>query len=218
MRTRIAALATLGAALVLAGCATTTPYDYSNLRAHPPRAIVVLPPTNSSPDVKATYGYLSAVTLPLAEKGYYVFPVEVVDGFMKENGLPSANEMQAVPLTKVQEVFGADAVLYLNVSQYGTRYEILDSVTEVSATAKLVDVRTGLVLWDGNVKLAQSANAGAGSGNPLAYLIAAAVNALVNQIIANSTDRAHEVSKLANVQLFFDKDKGLLDGPYSTPH
>lgn len=215
MQAKISALAAIAIAVVLAGCASTRPYDYSNLRAHPPRSIVVLPPTNQSPDVKATYGYLSTVTMPLAEKGYYVYPVEVVDQFMKENGLPSANEMQTVSLPKIQEILGADAVLYVNVTRYGTRYEILDSVTEVEASARLVDVRTGLLLWDGNAKFAQSANAGASAANPLAYLIASAINALVNQIVANSTDRAHQVSKTANTVLFFDKDRGLLDGPYS---
>lgn len=217
MRAITKALVASAIALVLAACASPKPYDYTNLREHPPRSIVVLPPTNSSPDVKATYGYLSTVTMPLAEKGYYIFPVEVVDQFMKENGLPSANEMQAVPLPKIQEILGADAVLYINVSQYGTRYELIDSVTQVTATAKLVDVKTGIVLWDGNVNLAQSANQGMSAGNPLAYLIAAALNAVVSQIISSSTDHAHDVSKIANAQLFYNKDKGLLDGPYATP-
>lgn len=218
MRAKLIAFAAVPICVVLAGCATPQPYDYTNFRAHPPRSIVVLPPTNQSPEVKATYGYLSTVTMPLAEKGYYIFPAEVVDEFMKDNGLPTANEMQAVPLSKIQDILGADAALYVNVTQYGTRYEILDSVTEVSATARLVDVRTGIQLWDGNVKVAQSANANAGGGNPLAMLIAAAVNALVNQIIANSTDQAHPVARTANIQLFYNKNNGLPDGPYLTAH
>ena len=72
--------------MVFTGCATK-PYDYTNLRAHPPRSILVLPPINESTDTRGTYGYLSTVTKPLAEMGYYVYPVAVVNQFMKENGL-----------------------------------------------------------------------------------------------------------------------------------
>jgi hypothetical protein len=213
MRKAITILAALGLLVLGSGCASRAPYDYSNFKAHPPKSIVVLPPTNQSPDVKATYGYLSTMTMPIAEKGYYVYPVAVVDEYMKENGLPSATEMQSVPLQKIQEVFGADAVLYTNVTQYGTRYAVLDSITEVSATGKLVDVRSGVTLWDGSVKIAQGMNGGSG-GNPIAALIAKAIVSIVNQILANSTDYAHQVSAIANAQLVNEKDHGLLDGPY----
>ena len=37
-----------------------------------------------STDVRATYSYLSTVTMPLAEKGFYVFPVALVDQMMKD--------------------------------------------------------------------------------------------------------------------------------------
>jgi hypothetical protein len=56
---------------------------------HPPRSILMLPPLNESTAVEATWGYLSTVTQPLAERGFYVFPVAVIDQFLKENGLPS---------------------------------------------------------------------------------------------------------------------------------
>ena len=63
----------LFAALLLAGCASRPPYDYTNYRQHPPRSILVLPPLNQSTDIRGTYSYLSTVTYPLAEMGYYVF-------------------------------------------------------------------------------------------------------------------------------------------------
>src|SRR5215471_7731436 len=55
--------------LLLTGCNTVKPYDYTNFRAHPPRSILVLPPLNESTEVEGTYGYLSTVTEPLAERG-----------------------------------------------------------------------------------------------------------------------------------------------------
>src|SRR5437868_8617491 len=103
---RLAALLSVG--LLLAACQTVKPYDYTNFRAHPPRSILVLPPLNESTAIEGTYGYLTTVTRPVAERGYYVFPVAVVAQFMKENGLPTAHEMHEAPLAKVAEITGAD--------------------------------------------------------------------------------------------------------------
>jgi len=196
-------VALLGVAL--AGCATKS-YDYTNYRAHPPRSILVLPPLNESTDVKGTYGYLSTVTMPLAELGYYVYPVAVVDHFFKENGMPTAGEMHQAPLNKIREIIGADAVLYIVLKQYGTKYQLINSATIVTAEAKLVDARTGVLLWAG--QLSAQENSG-GSGNPLADVIAAMLQQAINQ----STDHAHELARTANVQ-FAIKDHGLLYGPY----
>lgn len=189
----------------LAGCAAK-PYDYTNFHAHPPCSIVVLPPINNSTDIRGTYGYLSTVTRPLAEMGYYVFPVAEVDEFMKENGLPTAGEMQQASLKKIGDILGADAVLYITLLQYGSKYEVITSVTTVSAEAKLVDVKTGLTLWSGNVIVQQSSS----SDNAIADLIVAAVD----QIINSSTDQAHKLSSQANVQLLTTENQGLLFGPY----
>src|SRR5215472_10324397 len=176
-------------ALLLGGCATTRRYDYSNFRAHPPRSILVLPPLNESTDVEGTYGYLSTVTQPIAERGYYVFPVEVVDQYLKQNGMPTAGEMHQVPLNKVRDIIGADAVLFLTLKQYGSKYVVLNSVTTVQVEARLVDTLSGIVLWQGTGMAQQN---GSGGGNLLANLVAAAVTQAIN----SKTDRAHKVSRL----------------------
>ena len=70
----------LAAAALLAGaCATPQPYDYTAFKEARPKSLLVLPPLNNSPDVNASYSFLSHVTLPLAESGYYVLPVTLVD-------------------------------------------------------------------------------------------------------------------------------------------
>jgi len=195
----------LGAALLFTGC-VSKPYDYTNFRAHPPRSLLVLTPLNQSTDVRGTYGYLSSVSRPLAELGYYVYPVAVVDQFMKENGLPTAGEMQQVPVEKIRDIFGADAVLYLKVKNYGSKYQIITSTTVVAAEGKLVDVKTGMTLWEGTATVEQSSS----SGNLIADLVVAAVDQAIN----SSTDQAHNLGYQVNVQMFTTKDHGLLVGPY----
>jgi hypothetical protein len=193
--------------LTLAGCATRKPYDYTNYRAYPPRSILVLPPLNESTDIRGTYGYLSTVTKPIAELGYYVYPVVVVDHFLKENGLPTPGEMVQAPLDKIREILGADAVLYVTLRQYGTRYQVISSSTVVVAAARLVDTRTGTLLWEGTLAAQDSSGS---SGSILADLI----GAFIMQVAGQATDHAHDVAAIANAQLAI-KGRGLLHGPYS---
>jgi hypothetical protein len=144
----------------------------------------------------------------VAERGYYVFPIAVVDQFMKENGLPSAGEMHQVPLGKMREILGADAVLYITVEQYGTKYQILNAATIIQARAKLVDTRTELVLWEGRTSVRQNSNSGSGG------LIGALVAGALTQIINSSIDAAHNLGPRANAILIDTEGRGLLYGPY----
>jgi hypothetical protein len=202
-------LPALALLLALGGCATQQGYDYSSYRAHPPRSILVLPPLNESTAVEGTYGYLSTVTQPLAELGYYVFPVAVIDQYLKANGMPTAGEMQQIPLAKVAEVIGADAVLYVDLKQYGSKFQLVSSNAVVTVAAKLVDTRSATLLWEGSAT-AQS-NSNNSGGNFLAELIAAAIT----QVINSKKDISHGVSRLANAQLFYQERRGLPYGPYS---
>lgn len=189
------------------GCAT--PYNYDKFRAAKPRSILVLPPINQSTDIRGTYGYLSTVTMPVAEKGYYVFPVAIIDHMMKENGLPSANEMHQTSLRKILEILNPDAVLYLTLEKYGTNFGVVASRTTVTVTGKLVSTRSGEVLWEG--KASATPDSSSSGGGILGALISSAITQAVN----SSSDYAHDVSRQANGDLFFTKNQGLLNGPYS---
>lgn len=147
------------------------------------------------------------MTRPIAERGYYVFPVAVTDEFMKDNGLPTAGEMQEAPLAKFAEVIGADAVLFLKLRHYGSTYQVVNASTKVEVIAKLVDTRTGILLWEGRGFAQQNS---ARLSNPVANLIAAAVTQAIN-----STDNAHNMSRMANHNLFANEHNGLPYGPYS---
>ncbi len=202
---RLAAIALL---LALGGCATQQGYDYSNYRAHPPRSILVLPPLNESTAVEGTYSYLSTVTQPLAELGYYVFPVAVIDQYLKANGMPTAGEMQQIPLAKVAEIIGADAVLYLDLKQYGSKFQLISSNAVVTVAAKLVDTRSATLLWEGSATAQNNSNSS--GGNFLAELIVAAIA----QVASSKMDVSHGVCRLANAQLFNPENRGLPYGPY----
>jgi hypothetical protein len=201
--------ATLFLILILTfACSCAAKVDYALYRSRLPRSILVLPPQNSSTAVDATYIYLSTASRPLAEAGYYVFPVAVIDAFMKENGLPTPDEMHGVSLKKINEVLGADAVLYVTIEEWGQKYQVISSATIVRASARLVDVETGATLWTGKAQAVRDSGAG-GQGGIIGALIAAAVH----QIVFSMVDQTHELSRFATTTMVFNKDNGLLFGP-----
>ncbi|MBC7458413.1 MAG: DUF799 family lipoprotein [Bdellovibrionaceae bacterium] len=192
--------------LVLTSC--ITPKNYDKFRAAKPRSILVLPPKNYSTDIRGTYSFLSTVTMPIAEKGFYIFPVAVVDQLMKDNGLPSADEMHQVSLKKIKEIINPDAVLYITLEQYGSKFVVVESQTLVTATGKLISAINGEVLWEGKIeKVVSSGNSGGGLGGLL-------IGAIVSQAVNSTVDNAHDVSIIASQELFMTEGQGLLNGPY----
>ena len=193
-----------GILIFLSGCAT--PYNYTNFRKHKPRSILVLPPLNNANDVRGTYSYLSTVSMPVAEKGFYVFPVTVVDQMMKENGVTNPHDMHQISLKKFSEIIGPDAILYLTLEQYGTKFVVVSSQTQVTVAGKLLDARSGTVLWEGRSTATDASN----SNNGLASII----SAVIVQAVNSTVDHSREVSKIANQNLFYTESQGLLNGPY----
>lgn len=208
---RAAFTATLVAATAT-GCAINRqPFDYTAFKQSRPASILVIPPLNSSPDIAATYSMLSQVTLPLAESGYYVFPVSLVDETFRQNGLTNPAEMNEVKLQKLREIFGADAALYINIKHYGTTYVVLSSESRVTAEATLVDLRSEQVLWKGSAT-ASSAEGRSSSGG----LVGLLVQAVVSQIVESSTNRSHPIAGVASYRLLTaGMPNGVLYGPRS---
>lgn len=198
-------------ALMMTGCVTSQPYDYTAFKKARPSSILVLPPLNSSPDIAATYSMLSQVTYPLAESGYYVFPVSLVDETFRQNGLNNPAEMHGVKFEKLREIFGADSALYINIKQYGTSYVVISSESRVTAEARLVDLKTGEVLWSG-AATASSAE-GRSSNNGIVGLL---VQAVVNQVIESSMDKSHPIAGITSTRLLSaGRTNGILYGPRS---
>lgn len=197
----------------LTGCATQKPADYTAFKESRPRSIVVLPPLNNTPSVTASYSVLSYATTPLAEAGYYVVPVTLMDEAFRENGLSQPAEMHGAPAEKLRQIFGADAALYITITEYGTSFKVLSSASVVAANAKLVDLKTGKVLWT------QSASASSEEGRNQQQqggLLGLLVTAVVQQIVETSVDTSHKVAATTTARLLAPgAPQGLLYGPRS---
>ena len=199
--------------LLLGGCATKAPpYDYSAFQRAKPASLLVLPPVNDSPEVKAVPGTWAHATRPLAEAGYYVLPVTLVDETFRQNGMTGSNEIQEIPYQKLREVFGADAAVYMRIKKYGTTYAVISSDTRVEVEGRIVDLRTGALLWQGKAYASSAEQQQQSSGG----LVGLLVTALVNQIVGTASDAAFNFAGLANQRMLgAPRYNGVLPGPRS---
>ncbi|MES2878401.1 MAG: DUF799 domain-containing protein [Pseudomonadota bacterium] len=198
--------------LVMTGCATKTPFDYTAYKESRPRSILVLPPLNNTPEVQAPYSMLSYATRPLAEAGYYVMPVTLVAEAFKENGMTQPADMHATSADKLRQIFGADAALYITINKYGTVYQVVNSTSMVSAQAKLVDLKTGKLLWKGSAAASSEEGQNQQQGGVLGLLI----SAIVKQVMATALDQSHQIAGVTTARLLSaGTPNGVLYGPRS---
>lgn len=195
----------IGLIIVLAGlmqgCIAPQHANLEVFNAHQPRSIVVAPVVNESPEVTANSVFITSITQPLAERGYYVFPVYLTDMILRDLGLVEAGHIHQLPTERFYELFGADAVLLITIKDWSTKYLGLVSSVAVSMEYILKDTKTGEVLWKNNQGYVQSSG---GSD-----LISMAVSAAINALITDYLPLARQANFLA-----FQPPKGLPAGPY----
>lgn len=196
------------AALWLSGCVTQPKPDYSNFFDHQPRSILVVPPANKTTAVDAPAVFLTTVSAAFAERGYYVFPVFLVQDILNDLGATDEGAIAAIPPEKFKEVFGTDSILYVTITDWTTTYVVLSSNITVGAEYRLVEAGTGAVLWTGTQRVIQSSGGGGGGG--LAGLLVAAVQAAVTA----TTVQYRPIAIQANNMAASRSGYGLPAGPY----
>lgn len=152
--------------------------------------------------------FLTTVSAAFAERGYYVFPVFLVQDILNDLGATDEGAIAAIPPEKFKEVFGTDSILYVTITDWTTSYVVLASNIIVGAEYRLVDASTGAVLWTGKQKLVH--NSGGGGGGGLIGLVAAAVNAAITATTVQYRPVAIQANNIAASQSGY----GLPAGPY----
>ncbi len=199
------AIPPLAALLLLSGCATAQkPRDYDRFFERHPRSIVVVHPFNKTTAVDAPAVFSTTITRPLAERGYYVFPVRLTTDVLRDLGITDEGLVERTPPSRFKEVFGADAVLYVSINSWTTTYIVLASQVTVSATYRLVDTTSGAVLWERTQQVAE----GSRGNNLIEMLISAAVTAI--------TVDYRPLAQRANTFVISDQASGLPAGPYQS--
>jgi len=211
---RTVKLGLLIVALALAGCVTPpASKDYTAFRAQNPRSILVVPVLNNTTSLTAQDYFLSTVSAPFAERGYYVFPAHMVKSILEKEGLSDAGLVHSANPIRFGQLFGCDTVLLIDINKWESQYVVLSTTTTVSFRYKLVSCKDGATLWDSNQEIAYSPQASS-AGNPLAALIADAIIAALEKAEPNYMPLASQ----ANVQAAAIIGQGLPAGPYRTEY
>jgi len=208
-------------ALLLVSCVSVSKInnaDYDAFRESRPTSILVLPPLNNSVEVDAPNVILASTVRPLAESGYYIIPVALSNQMFRQNGIQTAADAHAVSHARLREIYDADAALYITITQFGAAFQVLRSVVQVRASAKLVDLRNGRLLWEREIYYEEepsqtTANVGGGLGGAI---LAAVATAAVDQIANTLSNAAYNAGRNA-MGAFLDANRsdGILFGPYN---
>lgn len=192
------------------GCATSShDADYLNaFHDSAPRSILVVPPVNLSTDVQGTTSVLATLPFYLAEKGYYVFPVNTVKTLLEYEGYYEPAEAHAAPPEQLAELFKADAILYVTIHEWTSRYLLLTTTTEVDFEYRIVGADGGH-LWSERQRMTYTPDNNS-SGNPLVDLVAMAVTAAMER----AAPKYLPLTRQANALAFYGP-RGVPPGPYS---
>lgn len=197
------------AVMLLAGCvAQPVKQDMSAFKAAAPRSILVVPTINKSLDVDAPNYVLSTLPVPLAEKGYYVFPVNTTKYVLEQEGMYEADRIHLQPPETLAKLFGADAVLYVTINRWDAMYAVIVTTVTVDFDYRMVS-KDGTEIWKEH-KTMQYSPQNNNSGSPMAMLISAAISAALTRAAPNYMP----LTQQANQQVFILGQNALPDGPY----
>ena len=192
------------AALLAAGCAAPPKKDYSKFRAADPHSVLVVPAVNNTVSVEAAALYLTTLPIPLAERGYYVFPVNMVKQVLEDEGLADPGVVHGADPTRLCGLFGADAVLYVAIETWTAEYLLFNTQVRVEFDYVMKDGKTGDTIWRDRRMIYQDSSQGA--RDP--------VSPFVMALIAKAYPNYTGLARSANQQAFWWPGMGLPPGPY----
>ena len=185
------------------GCVTPPKKDYTAFRAADPHSILVIPVVNNTTNVEAPGLFLSTLPIPVAERGYYVFPVNMVKGVLENEGLADPNLVHTADTTRLCNLFGADAVLYVSIEAWYAKYILINTQVTVEFDYVMKDGKTGETIWKERRRVVS--NSSDGAQDPLSPLVMA--------VIRKAYPNYMPLARSANSWVFTAPGIGLPAGP-----
>ncbi len=204
-------------ASVIAACAAPqVNKDQAEFPAGNPRSILIPPVVNNTVNVDAPRYFLSTIPIPVAEHGFYIFPVNLVRGMMNEEGLSDANMVHAADPAVLGALFGADAILYITIHSWKTEYLLVTATTTVSFSYVLKSGRTGEELWSGSAKISESSEENTTQSDDGEYSwLEELIGRTILAAIHTSAPDYMQLAREATSQALGGGDQVFPEGPYS---
>lgn len=175
-----------------------------------PGSILVVPVRNQAVDVEAPTSVLATLPVTLAEHGYYVFPVNTVKYVLEREGYYEPAEIHQLPASTLADLFGADAVLYVTIHEWASRYVLLSTTTVVDFEYRLVGA-DGAELWQARQETTHTPDSQQeSSGSFLQDMFSSAISAALER----ASPQYLQLTREAHQQALHDRRRGLPPGPY----
>ena len=162
-------------ALFMTGCATREiKYTVNDPNI---RSVLIIPAVNETVEPFAGNLLTSTIGYRIAERGYYVFPVNTVRMVLEQEGLYEPEKIHEVDAPQLAEMFGADTVLYAKVKNWTSAYALLDTYTTITVNYALYR-KDGIKLFENDYTATYTPG---GNTSSLADLIAKMIVATVER-------------------------------------
>ncbi|MFT6778548.1 MAG: hypothetical protein ACJAV1_002488 [Paraglaciecola sp.] len=167
----------------LSGCTTilTKSEAYPSMYKGQTDSILVVPVVNRSTAADAPELYSTTIAQPLAEAGYYVMSVPMVEMMLAMEGVVDGEQLKGIDSSKFKTIFGADSVLFVTINQWDTNYYVTGGNVTVGADFEIVSTTTNETLW--NYRNIVVINTSGNSGNLLADIISTAISTAITDYV-----------------------------------
>jgi hypothetical protein len=155
-----ALIQTAGLCLLLSACVTLPPVNPNP--GSPVKSLAILPVVNNSVDVDGPAAVQEAL---FQEALHYHFPVvkanaETNQILKDQMSLTLGSQLDMATPQKLGTALGVDAVMYASLEDFSQKITGIYNVKRVRVRAKLVDCKTGEVLWKNGIGVKQALTAG----------------------------------------------------------
>lgn len=174
MFNKISAAIACAGVLLLSGCATG-PQKFA-VSDHTIRSILVVPSINETTSVDADSLMNAMSTYPLAEGGYYVFPMDTVKFVLEAEGIYEPEKMRELGPEKLAELFDSDSVLFIKILHWDATYAFLNTQTKIVAEYSFFKA-DGSSIWSDTVTVAYDSSEGSNNSGLVGLIVNAAVAA-----------------------------------------
>lgn len=177
--TRAGLAMSLASVIALTGCSTPKPVEIVN--AETASTVLVVPTINKTTQVNADRLFNSLISMPFAERGYYVYGPETTRMIFEADGLYEPEKVQETPADQLAQLFGSDVVVKVQIHFFDTSYYLLKTRSEIRLTYQVYDKGGNLLLnFQDDVFLDQG-----GDASSLGGLIASAITSAINRAVNN---------------------------------
>lgn len=122
---------------------------HPDFKKYRPNVIAVLPMDNFSLEPGLEESLYDNVYTRLKAKGYRRVSVEKVRKVMKQLGVQTPGQLKGFSMKRLSEILNTDAVLLGQIDQSGHLQKAGYDAIVVSCSLRLIDCKTGTVLWYG---------------------------------------------------------------------